>query len=86
MKLFRNYKKLYRNELENRAKLIKQNSKLSDERVKAKEETARLKLELEDVKGFLMQETEAKKELLKQRASLRRKITILEKEVNKNGE
>lgn len=32
-----------------------------------KEENARLKLELEDTKGFLMQETQAKEQLLKER-------------------
>ena len=63
MKLFKNYKKLYKDELKNREMLINQNSKLSQERIEAKEEVARLKIELEDTKGFLAQETEAKEVL-----------------------
>ena len=86
MKLFKNYKKLYENELENRKMLINQNSKLSKERIQAKEEVAKLKLELEDIKGFLSQETEAKEMLKKERTKLKREITMLTKELNKDGE
>lgn len=77
MKLFKNYKKLYLDELENRRMLINQNTKLSKERIEAKEETAKLKIELEDIKGFLAQETEAKEALLKERTKLRKMVTKL---------
>lgn len=77
MKLFKNYKKLYLAELDNRIKLTNQNSKLSAERVEAKQETAKLKLELEDTEGFLQQEIEAKEALLKERTKLRKMITKL---------
>ena len=92
MKLFKNYKKLYNQELENRRLLIQQNSNLSKQRIDADirsqkllEENAKLRIELEDLGGFYIQEKEAKEELLKQRKVLRRKITMLEKELNKNG-
>lgn len=87
MKLFKNYKKLYLSELNNR-KLYEQRYKEVYEKNieyqniekaynKKKEEVTRLKLELEDAQGFLAQETEAKEELLKQRKKLRAKITKL---------
>ena len=82
MKLFKNYKKLYENELENRKMLINQVSKLGAENVdyqkeiqKYKEKCGKLTIELEDIKGFLTQEKEAKEELLKQRKKLRTMIT-----------
>ena len=71
------YKNLYEIELENRKKLMEQNSKLSAERIKAKQESAALKIELEDTKGFLAQETAAKEALLKERTKLRKMITKL---------
>lgn len=87
----KNYKKLYQNELANRKLLIEQNSKLSKQRIdsdienqKLREENAKLRIELEDLGGFYIQEKEAKEELLKQRKVLRRKITMLEKELNKD--
>lgn len=90
MKLFKNYKKLYEQELENRRLLIQQNSKLSKQRIdadissrKLAEENAKLKIELEDLGGFYIQEKEAKEELLKQRKKLRREITILKKPLDK---
>ena len=49
-------------------------------------ENACMKIELEDAWAFYKQEKEAKEELLKQRKVLKRKITMLEKELNKNGE
>lgn len=89
----KNYKKLYQNELANRKLLIEQNSKLSKQRIdsdienqKLREENAKLRIELEDLGQFYIQEKEAKEELLKQRKVLRRKITMLEKELNKDGE
>lgn len=91
MKLFKNYKKLYQNELTNRKLLIEQNSKLSKQRIdsdienkKLREENAKMKIELEDLGQFYIQEKEAKEELLKQRKVLRRKITMLEKELGKD--
>lgn len=91
MKLFKNYKKLYQNELANRKLLIEQNSKLSKQRIdsdienkKLREEIAQLKIANEDLNGFYFQEKEAKEELLKQRKVLRRKITMLEKELKKD--
>lgn len=78
------YKNLYEIELENRKKLIEQNSKLSKENVdyqiliKAlKERCARLTIDLEDVDGLLKQETEAKEVLLKERTKLRKMVTKL---------
>lgn len=78
------YKNLYEIELENRKKLIEQNSKLSKENVdyqmliKAlKERCARLTIDLEDIDGLLQQETEAKEVLLKERTKLRKMVTKL---------
>jgi len=84
MKLFKNYKKLYEQELENRRLLIQQNSNLSKQRIdsdienkKLREENAKMKIELEDLGQFYIQEKEAKEELLKQRKKLRTIITKL---------
>lgn len=84
MKLFKNYKKLYLNELNNRKMLITQNSNLSKENVQYqkeikmyKERCARLAIDLQDVDGLLQQETQAKEELLKQRTKLRKMVTQL---------
>ena len=85
MKIFKNYKKLYLNELENRKMLIEQNSKLSKQRIQRDEENARLRIELEDTIGFLNQEREAKEALKKERTKLRREITMLKKELGKDG-
>lgn len=80
----KNYKKLYQNELANRKLLIEQNSKLSKQRIdsdienkKLREENAKMKIELEDLGQFYIQEKEAKEELLKQRKVLRSMITKL---------
>lgn len=97
MKLIRNYKQLYKQELENRKMLIMQNSKISEENVNFqkqikkleqelqtyKELSARVRIELSDMDGLLEQETKAKEELLKQRTQLRREITILKKQLDK---
>ena len=84
MILIKNYKKLYQNELANRKLLIEQNSKLSKQRIdsdienkKLREENAKMKIELEDLGQFYIQEKEAKEELLKQRKKLRSMITKL---------
>lgn len=92
--IFKNYKKLYKTELSNRKLYEQRYKEIYDENIelqnirvayeKKKEEIAKLKLDLEDAKGFWKQETEAKEELLKQRTVLRRKITMLEKELKKN--
>ena len=91
--MFKNYKKLYEQELNNRKMLINQCSKLSAENVDYqkeircyKEKCGKLTLELEDVKGFLEQETQAKELLKKQRTNLKREITKLKKELGKDGE
>lgn len=92
MKIFKNYKKLYENELDNRKKLINQCSKLSAENVDYqkeiqcyKEKSGKLEIELEDTKGFLKQEIEAKETLKKERTKLKRQITMLKKELNKDA-
>ena len=70
MKIFKNYKKLYLTELNNR--------KLYEERYKEiYEKNIQYQFELEDLRGFYNQEKEAKEELLKQRKKLRAKITKL---------
>lgn len=70
MKLFKNYKKLYLTELNNR--------KLYEQRYKeVYEKNIQYQFELEDTKGFLAQEKEAKEELLKQRKKLRAMVTKL---------
>ena len=78
------YKKLYLDELENRGKLIKHCSEINAENVeyqeeikKLREHCARLTMDLEDLDGFLKQETEAKEYLLKERKKLRTMVTKL---------
>ena len=84
MKLFKNYKKLYKTAKANQDKLIEQCSKIGAENVNYqkelklyKEKCARLTIDLEDVDGLLKQETEAKEILLKERTKLRKMITKL---------
>ena len=93
MKLFKNYKKLYLNELENRKMLITQNSNLSKQNVEYqkevklyKEKCARLTVDLEDVDYQLEKTTKERDALKKEKANLKRKLTNLEKELNKDGE
>lgn len=91
MKLFKNYKKLYKIELNNR-KMFEQakkgtdawNEELQKSLIKAdrqigllKEENARLKFDLEDTNGFLEQEKECSNALRKERTKLRKMITKL---------
>lgn len=99
MKLFKNYKKLYNIELNNRKKYeeLYKELKTHDEEWQ-KENTAKLRLEIRklredkanltfnlvDIKGFLEQETVAKEKLLKQRDTLKKKVKKLEEEI-KNG-
>lgn len=85
--IFKNYKKLYKTELNNRKLYEQRYKEIYDKNIelqnvekayeKKKEEVSKLKLELEDTKGFLEQEKQAKEELLKQRKTLRAKITKL---------
>ncbi|MBR5303468.1 MAG: hypothetical protein IKU37_01410 [Candidatus Gastranaerophilales bacterium] len=84
MKLFKNYKKLYESELNNRKLYEEQYKKIYEENIDYqkeikcyKEKCGRLTIDLEDVDGLLKQETEAKEELLKQRKKLRTMITKL---------
>ena len=84
MKLFKNYKKLYESELNNRKLYEEQYKKIYEENIDYqkeikcyKETCGRLTIDLEDVDGLLKQETEAKEELLKQRKKLRTMITKL---------
>ena len=92
MKLFKNYKKLYKVELENRKKLITQCSNLGKENVNYqkqiqmyKERCARLTIDLEDVDNLLKVETQKNVALKKEVTNLKRKNTILGKELNKDG-
>lgn len=82
-KIFKNYKKLYLIERENNKKLVQQNSKLSSERVNAVKQCKTMFIELEDTRKFLEMEKECSNALRKERTKLKRKITILEKELNK---
>lgn len=70
------YKKLYEIEKNNRQMYEKRYKEVYEENLKLQESTgladlrkeiAKLKLELEDTKGFLAQERQAKEELLKER-------------------
>lgn len=91
MKLFKNYKKLYKIELNNR-KLIEERKKEvdewnvelqknmihSDKMIRnLKIENTELKMALEDTKGFLAQEKECSNALRKERTKLRKMITKL---------
>lgn len=91
MKLFKNYKKLYKIELNNR-KMFEQakkgtdawNEELqkniinSDKMIRnLKIENTELKMALEDTKGFLAQEKECSNALRKERTKLRKMITKL---------
>ena len=98
MKLFKNYKKLYNDELENRKKLITQNSNLSKENVEYqkqikmyKEKCARLTCDLEDIDNLLKVETNrnevAKKEITKlKRENKKLKNILYASEENKEVE
>lgn len=86
MKLFKNYKKLYLNELENRKRLINQISKIGAENVEYqkqikmyKERCARLTCDLEDVDNLLKVETQKLTSAKKEIANLKRKNTMLNK-------
>jgi peptidoglycan hydrolase CwlO-like protein len=92
MKLFKNYKKLYKNELENRKALIGQVSKISAENVnyqkeikKLKEHCARLTIDLEDIDYLLEKTTKERDALKKEKTNLKRELTITKKELNKGG-
>ena len=83
-KIFKNYKKLYLIEKDNNKKLVGQNSLLSKERIHSekkvlelKAELAKIKIDLEDTKGFLEQEKECSNALRKERTKLRKMVTRL---------
>ena len=84
MKIFKNYKKLYETELNNRKMYeeryrdkAKENEDYQRVINNQKKNIADLKLQVEDLTGFKEQETLAKKELLKQRGNYRKMITRL---------
>ena len=79
------YKNLYECEINNRKLLMEQNSRLSNERIKRDEENAKLRIELEDLNGFYIQEKECSNALRKERTKLKREITMLKKELGKDG-
>lgn len=90
MTIFKNYKKLYETELNNRkmyekryrekdrqyqdlqrnkgvGKMRNELMKLKDTNYELKVQVAQLKLDIEDLRGFLQQETQAKEYLKKER-------------------
>lgn len=92
MKLFKNYKKLYEAELENRKKLINQCSKLGEDNVNYqkeikcyKEKCARLTCDLEDIDNLLKVETNRLESAKKEISRLKRNNTMLKKELNKDA-
>ena len=101
MDVFKNWKKLYQTEYNNRKLYEKRyrEVKLENEELQKKtgvaklrkeirmlkELNAKLYLELEDTKGFLAQEKQAKEVLLRERNKKRTYRTRVKKEVN-NGE
>ena len=94
-KIFKNYKKLYKTELSNRKLYEERYKELYDENIllqmevkdakKVREECAKTKIKLDDTKGFLAQEKEAKEELLRQREELIKERTELRKKITKLG-
>ena len=91
MKLFKNYKKLYETAKANQDKLIEQCSKLSAENVDYqkernlyKEKCARLTVDLEDIDYALEKTTRELLAVKKEKANLKRKLTNLGKELNKD--
>ena len=98
MKLFKNYKRLYEIEVHNRKMLEDRKKELSKENVDyqikiqdqsneirtLKEEVAKLKIELEDLKGFKKQSDDCIVALKKEKSVLKRKITNLQKEIMQN--
>lgn len=93
MKLFKNYRKLYKQQMNNNKVMNERNMAMQDrwiafqkekieESRKLKEQVAKLKIELEDTTGFLMQEKEVSKALRKERTQLKRKLTKASKSVS----
>ncbi len=82
------YKKLYKIELNNR-KLIEERKRQIEQSyietqkklLEYKEKYAKIYLDCTDLEGFLKQEKECNNALRKERTKLRRRITILEKEL-----
>lgn len=77
MKIFKNYKNLYNVELHNRKIYEERYKELYDENIKLQELVAQLKIELEDLGGFYIQEKECSEALRKERKKLRSMITKL---------
>ena len=93
MKLFKNYKKMYNEEkiekedyINSLKKAIKINNKNVDKVQELKKEVARLKIELEDTKGFLEQEKACSNALRKERTNLQRVKTRYENKLKANKE
>lgn len=97
MKIFRNYKKLYESEKALRCfyemgigslqtDIANSNIKSNRKTKELKEEIARLKIELEDTKGFLEQEKACSSELRKQKANLQRVKTRYEHQLKSKKE
>ena len=89
MKLFKNYKKLYETELNNRKLYEEQYKTIYEENIDFqkeiqcyKEKCGKLSIELEDTKKFLEMEKQCSNALRKERKELKRKLTILKKEIN----
>ena len=90
MGIFKNYKRLYEIEKENnkllmirKRELYNENIKLQKELKKEKENNTKLIFELEDVKGFLEQEKQAKEELLRQKKVEKKVVKKVEKSEKK---
>lgn len=79
---FKNYKKLYEIELNNRKVIDERRKELSEENIEfqqtikfLKEEVAMLKFQLDDALGFLEQEKQCSEALRKERKNLKSKLT-----------
>ena len=88
--IFKNYRKLYKIELNNRKLLEERKRELSEANIDLQKEIQLLRkdrteviLELENTCNFLQQEKECSEALRRERTKLRRQITNLKKELNK---
>ena len=88
--IFKNYRKLYKIELNNRKLLEERKRELSEANIDLQKEIQLLRkdrteviLELENTCIFLQQEKECSEALRRERTKLRRQITNLKKELNK---
>ena len=90
MSILKNWKGLYKTELNNRQLLTKQNSELSKQNVefqklikKLKYNLTKARIDLEDCRGFLKQEKEVSYALRQERNKLLTKIKKLKEEKTK---